>query len=1027
MMICLLRNIGGLSTPSNGWDQLPHPNDTLPGADLATLKWYRNQLAHTTVTSMDNNEFNDKWTLVEKALTSLNKGQILHEVTEILNYDLDGEQTKTLANAELKQLKKEYLVWEKEKDQIESDFTYYRKGYLPKNIAEANATLVETWLNDDKTFYETEGSELVYDKLHDCNCILVTSNSGLGKTATIRHIALKFKMEGFEIVNVPVESPEYIIKYKTNKKQIFLIDDVLGKYNLSPTLLEKWERINEKLISCLETELNSNKILCTLRLQIARNKRFENASTILNKEVIDLEHESYAPSKEEKQEILMNHLKANDLEKEIKTQEVEIMCDTTYAFPLLCKLVSNDEEIFKKRISFFKQPLSLFREELEKIGNENKKLYCILVICMLYNGSFSKNIFDIDSDECDEKIYRIMKTCKLQENMSKKELEDIVFSAIGSHFTKDGYNFQFIHDSFKETVGCHFYTFDPQVMFSDCDILFIRDRVRVHSIENMNENVDENFVIIQEDELNENHFNSLFDRLSNELNSGRFSSLLMSHLFKNRDFVYTFGTRYENNQGMLGSTNLFLKKVSSERIWSHLFRHVNNPFETDQSVSVAKRIKDIFLSNEEFIDKQDAISRVIEAIAARSTFIHWIVAFGCNTSFQYAWSKMTSLEHKWILGRDYTYNPLVKSFFPLAVLGGSLDIVTKLISTGADVNCISEFWETPLYIAVKSDRYDMVRLLVRNGAKVNLRGWFAMKIPIAVTSNKQEFTSLILEYDSNQTELHKAVRHNELENLRSNIRSDNIDSKTKSGWTILHYAVILNNLEAVKVLFHKDLPQNDDSYFDFTQDDQESELLCREPTPKINITDNNGLTAMHLAVINDNIEMISALLGYKAEVKVRDVFNRTPLHYVNSERAIKLLLTHTSQNLCSEDYQSVEEGGVHGKIPISVFRTICFNITVHNSFRNIGRDFINMPDKEGNTPLHSVINKCLLKKEITGCIETLLENGANPYLFNDSGTSSLELIKSSFDTVKNINNSENYKQSHTKTYNVFALGMFILT
>ncbi|CAG2208541.1 unnamed protein product [Mytilus edulis] len=445
---------------------------------------------------------------------------------------------------------------------------------------------------------------------------------------------------------------------------------------------------------------------------------------------------------------------------------------------------------------------------------------------MLYNGSFSKSIFDVDSNECDEKIYRIMKTCKLQEDMSKKELEDIVFSAIGSYFNKDGYNFQFIHDGFKETVGCHFYTFDPRVMFSDCDILFIRDRVRVHSIEKMNENVDENFVIIQEDELNENHFNSLFDRLSDEVNSGRFSN---------------------------------------------------------QSVSVAIKVKEIFISNEEFIDKQHAISRVIEAIAARSTFIYWIVAFGCNELYQYAWSKMTSLEHRWILGRDYTYNPLVKSFFPLAVLGGNLDIVRQLISTGADVNCFSEFWETPLYLAVRSDNIDMVRLLVSNGAKVNRRGWFAMKIPIAITSKKQEITSLILEYDSNQTELHKAVQHNELQNLRSNIRSDNIDSKTKSGWTTLHYAVILNNLEAVKILFHEELPQNHDSYFDFTQDEQESALLCKEPTPKINITDNNGLTAMHLAVINDNIEMISVLLRYKAEVRVHDVFNRTPLHYVNSE------------------------------------------------------------------------------------------------------------------------------------------------
>lgn len=79
-------------------------------------------------------------------MTSLNKGQRPHEVTEILNYDLDGEQAKILANAELKLLKKEYLeckkekeqiesvlsICVKEKEQIESDLSHYKEGNLPK-------------------------------------------------------------------------------------------------------------------------------------------------------------------------------------------------------------------------------------------------------------------------------------------------------------------------------------------------------------------------------------------------------------------------------------------------------------------------------------------------------------------------------------------------------------------------------------------------------------------------------------------------------------------------------------------------------------------------------------------------------------------------------------------------------------------------------------------------------------------------------------------------------------------------------
>ncbi|CAC5362272.1 unnamed protein product [Mytilus coruscus] len=867
-------------------------------------------------------------------------------------------------------------------------------------FTDANEILVETWKKDDESFYDTIGSDLVYDKVKDFPCILATSNSGLGKTATIRHIALKLQSEGFEIVSI--EYPEDIIKYQ--KKQVFLIDDVLGKYDLNPNLLEHWERINEKLISCLGKESGSHKILCTLRSQIALNKRFENASTILNKKVINLEHKFYTLSKKEKQQILIKHLKTNNLEKEINSKELKIMCETSYAFPLLCKLVSNDAERFRKRIEFFRQPLSLFRDELDKISNENKKLYCILVICMLYKGSYNRSVFNIG---CDEKIKRIIQVCGLQTDMSTKELEDSAVSAVGTYFTEDSTNFRFIHDALEETVGSHFCMFAPRVMFLYCDILFIRDLVRVHSNEDMHKNVAENIVIIREDELNEDHLQPLYNRLWDELKSGKFSSVLMSHIFKNETFVWIFGTKFVNKMSL---QKTFFNTVSSERVRS-------------SDSSVFKNILKI-LSNDELQNRKDAISRVIDALPFRSTLLYWVVAFGCSHLFQYAWYQMTPIDINWILGKDYTLIPQVKSFFPLAVLGGNLDIAKKLIFSGADVNCFSEFWETPLYLAIKSCNYDMAHLLVRNGAKVNLRGWVTLNVPILVTSNKQEFTSLILEYDLNQTELHVAVRHNDLEKLRTNIRSENINSKTDSGWTVLHYAVLLNNLHAVKVLFHEELPQNDDPYVDITHAD--SREVYKEPTPKVNIVDNNGLTAVHLAVVNNNIEILSFLLLKKPEIKVLDIFYRNPLHYTMSESATKLMLTYTSQNQCLKTNRHTEEEKEYEITPMSAFRTMCFNIILKTSYRGIWSDFVNAPDNEGNTPLHSVINRCILKEESSNCIKTLLENGANPYLFNDSGTSALELIKSTCGTVKYINNSARYEKSIKKTYDVFALLMFLL-
>ncbi|CAG2196801.1 unnamed protein product [Mytilus edulis] len=518
----------------------------------------------------------------------------------------------------------------------------------------------------------------------------------------------------------------------------------------------------------------------------------------------------------------MNHIRRANFENQISRNEIEIMCENKYAFPLLCKLVSNSEERFKKRIAFFGQPLSLLREELDKMSDDNKKLYCILVMCMLNKGSFNSNIFDIYSNECDKKINRIMQTCGLQRNMSKKELEDSARSAVGSYFTKDSDNFRFIHDALEETVGCHFYMFDK-------------------------------------------------------------------------------------------------KAKIGER------------------------------------ENKDAISQVIEATDSRRTLIYWIVAFGCYEFFQYAWSKMTTLERKWILGRDYFSNPLVKSLFPLAVLGGSFHILEELVSSGAD-------WA----------------LLVRNGAHVNLQELFTIDIPNNVASKKVELTSSILENDLHKTLLHEAVRNNDFNRLISNIRSENIDFKTKNGWTVLHYAVLLNNLQAVNVLLSEDFTQKNDSYVQpLTQIAQRK--LYRKPTPKVSITDNNGLTAVHLAVMNNYCDILSVLLRNKAEVKVRDDFDRTPLHYTTSGIATKMLVTHSIRKQCLENAPLIEEGREYDKTPMSVFKTFSLNITLHTALRNISRDFVNMPDKEGNTPLHSVGERCILTKESSGCIKTLIYNGANPF------------------------------------------------
>lgn len=60
-MICLTRNFISVKRPVNGFDQLPLPIETYMEADLARIKFYRNEVAHADSDKLANTEFKSKW------------------------------------------------------------------------------------------------------------------------------------------------------------------------------------------------------------------------------------------------------------------------------------------------------------------------------------------------------------------------------------------------------------------------------------------------------------------------------------------------------------------------------------------------------------------------------------------------------------------------------------------------------------------------------------------------------------------------------------------------------------------------------------------------------------------------------------------------------------------------------------------------------------------------------------------------------------------------------------------------------
>ncbi|XP_068709720.1 NLR family CARD domain-containing protein 3-like isoform X5 [Montipora foliosa] len=77
LLVVLLRNICGFSPPAStgSWDKLPLPGDNSCEANIARIKYYRNEVyAHASQVSVDDTTFNMLWQDISNALLSLGSG-----------------------------------------------------------------------------------------------------------------------------------------------------------------------------------------------------------------------------------------------------------------------------------------------------------------------------------------------------------------------------------------------------------------------------------------------------------------------------------------------------------------------------------------------------------------------------------------------------------------------------------------------------------------------------------------------------------------------------------------------------------------------------------------------------------------------------------------------------------------------------------------------------------------------------------------------------------------------------------------
>ncbi|CAC5426437.1 unnamed protein product [Mytilus coruscus] len=120
LLITLLRKDSKVNSPKNGFDVLPPREEISDGAQLATIKHYRNDVAHAHDTNMTEHVFHDLWSNLEKAIKKLGKGdeKFVAAVNDALTMKLDNSSKEMLIK--MVQHDKQFLCLDQEIEKLKT-------------------------------------------------------------------------------------------------------------------------------------------------------------------------------------------------------------------------------------------------------------------------------------------------------------------------------------------------------------------------------------------------------------------------------------------------------------------------------------------------------------------------------------------------------------------------------------------------------------------------------------------------------------------------------------------------------------------------------------------------------------------------------------------------------------------------------------------------------------------------------------------------------------------------------------------
>lgn len=218
--------------------------------------------------------------------------------------------------------------------------------------------IFEQWEEDNKQFVSTKACKKVEKLVKSQNLVIVTGNSGSGKSAIIQHIALSYRGQGWTVKPI-YEINEITDSYSSvdelQHRALFVLNDPIGNESFDEIAYISWKQQEKRLKVCLKTI----KLLLSCKKNTLSDPRVR--GILRDKScIVDLSHDQFKLDKDEKQKIWESYSPNKNISKE----EIDGIVQIEAYFPLLCKLYFNNKSKKIERLRFFKEPVDVCKEEI---------------------------------------------------------------------------------------------------------------------------------------------------------------------------------------------------------------------------------------------------------------------------------------------------------------------------------------------------------------------------------------------------------------------------------------------------------------------------------------------------------------------------------------------------------------------------------------------------------------------------------------------------------------------------------------